>query len=128
LTKTVPAVKHFSANEMDGSVTEWLTLALLVINGVGVPLIIFFVGQQRLDRKAQFEAMHERLTHLDDCIDTVQKLVIGKAVTREELVAMKAEINETLTRMRAAVSIETSGLHDRLMRLERPHFQRVAEC
>jgi predicted nucleic acid-binding Zn-ribbon protein len=82
----------------------------------------FFVGQQRSDRKAQFEAMHERLTHLDDCIDTVQKLVIGKAVTREELVAMKAEINETFTRMRAAVSQEANSLHQRIMRLESPHF------
>jgi hypothetical protein len=107
---------------MDGSVTEWFTLALLIINGIGIPLTIFFVGQQRSDRKAQFDAMHERLSHLDDCIDTVQKLVIGKAVTREELAIMKADLTETLNRMRSAISQETSGLNQRIMRLESPHF------
>jgi hypothetical protein len=66
--------------------------------------------------------MHERLSHLDDCIDTVQKLVIGKAVTREELAIMKADLTETLNRMRSAISQETSGLNQRIMRLESPHF------
>jgi hypothetical protein len=127
LTKTALAAKPYSANEMDGSVTEWLTLALLVINGVGVPLIIFFVSMQRADRKAQFQEMHERLSHLDDCIDTVQKLVIGKAVTREELVIMKADLTDTLNRMRLAISQEANSMNQRIMRLESPHFAKGGE-
>jgi hypothetical protein len=105
-------------------VPGWLTVVLLFVNGIGIPLLIFNMTRQDRDRSIKFEEVHKRLDHLDDCVDTTQKLVLGKAVTREDFASMKAEINETLTRMRTAISIETTGLHDRIMRVENQYFRK----
>lgn len=99
-------------------------IIVAVVTGVGVPLIIYMLTRQDSDRKAKQEEIHERLGHLDRCIDDVRKTVLGKSVTREDFVAFKAEMTETLNRMRTAISTEASNLDKRIMRLEDPFFAR----
>lgn len=101
-----------------------MVVTFTVINGVGMPVLIWVLTQARTDRKAKFQEMHERLDHLDSCVDNVRSVVIGKGVTRDDLLAFKAEITEIITRQRLAISAETTGLHDRIMRLESPFFHR----
>lgn len=97
-------------------------IIVAVITGIGVPAIIFMLTRQDNDRKEKQEEIHERLGHLDRCLDDVRKTVLGKSVTREDLVSFKAEITETLNRMRAAISTEASNLDRRVSRLEDPFF------
>jgi hypothetical protein len=104
--------------KMDGSVTEWVTLALAVVTGVGVPLILFFMARASADRQLKFNEVHLRLNHFDECIDTLQKVVLGKAATREDMLALKAEVNEIINRQRLAISQEVNAIHQRVMRLE----------
>jgi hypothetical protein len=113
---------------MDGSVTEWITLALAIITGVGIPLIIFFMTRASADRETKFREMHIRLNHFDDCMDTLQKVVLGKAATREDMLGLKAEVNEIINRQRIAISGETNALHQRIMRLENRSFGAKDGC
>jgi ferritin-like protein len=101
---------------------QWIVVTFTVINGMGVPVLIWVLTQARADRKAKFEEMHERLTHLDTCLDDVRNVVIGSGVTRADLVAFKADITEIISRQRLAISAETTGLHDRIMRVENYFF------
>jgi hypothetical protein len=96
----------------------WIMIVLTILNGAILPIVIHFNSKSNVDRKERFDAIHERLNHLDDCMDTTQKLVIGKAATREDIASLKAEVIETMNRMRAAISAETTGLNGRIMRLE----------
>lgn len=77
-------------------------------------------------RHKRWEGLDGRLDHLDDCIDSVRTVVLTKGVTREELASFRLEIEETMTRMRSAVSQDTNGLHQRLMRIEQPFFDRTS--
>jgi hypothetical protein len=113
---------------MDGSVTEWITLALAAITGVGVPLILFFMARASTDRETKFREVHLRLNHFDDCIDTLQKVVLGKAATREDMLGLKAEITDIINRQRLAISQETNALHQRIMRLENRSFGAKDGC
>jgi hypothetical protein len=113
---------------MDGSVTEWITLALAIITGVGIPLILFFMTRASADRVAKFGEMHQRLSHLDDCMDLLQKVVLGKAATREDILALRAEVNEIINRQRIAISSEANALHQRIMRLENRSFGAKDGC
>ncbi len=113
---------------MDRSVTEWITLALALITGVGVPLILFFMARASTDRATKFNEMHLRLNHFDDCIDTLQKIVLGKAATREDMLGLKSEITDIINRQRLAISAETNALHQRIMRLENRSFGAREGC
>lgn len=101
---------------------QWIVVTFTVINGMGVPVLIWILTQARADRKAKFEEMHERLNHLDTCVDDVRNVVVGSAVTRGELMAFKADITEIISRQRIAISTESNGLHERIMRLESYFF------
>lgn len=105
-------------------VFQWITLGFLVINGIGMPVVIWNMNRAGTDRQAKFEALHKRLDHLDECVDGVSSLVMSKGVTRDDLLGFKAEITDIINRQRAAISVETNGLHDRIMRLETPYFKR----
>lgn len=102
---------------------EWISIATLLVAGVGVPLLIFMSSRQDADRHAKFGDMHARLDHLDGCVDEVRGIVMSKGVTREDLMSHKSEILDTINRMRLAVSSETTGLHQRIMRLEDRYFK-----
>jgi hypothetical protein len=114
--------------KMDGSAAEWITLTLAIITGVGIPLILFFMTRASADRKAKFDEMHTRLNHLDDCLDLVQKVVLGKAATREDMLALKSEVNEIINRQRIAISAEMNAVNMRIQRLENPYFGKRDGC
>lgn len=99
------------------------TVGIALVTGIGIPLMTFWMARQDADRREKFTEMHKRLDHLDTCIDDVRGIVYHKGVTREEFIAFKADMTEIITRMRSAVSNETNGLHQRLMRLEQPFFK-----
>lgn len=100
-------------------------ICILILSGIGFPVLAFIMNRQDADRKGLREEIHSRLNHLDECIDSVRGIVQSHAVTKAELSSCRAEINDTLTRMRQAISADTNGLHDRLMRLEEPFFKRI---
>lgn len=103
---------------------QWITFGFLIINGVAVPVLMLYLNRAGADRQAKFDALHKRLDHLDACVDGVSSLVMSKGVTRDDLLGFKAEITDIINRQRAAISVETNGLHDRIMRLETPFFKR----
>ena len=101
--------------------SEWLQIGTLAV-GVASVLILPFVlrGLNRQDahRQGFREEMHERLSHLDQCVDDLKRQVLGEVASRGELAAAEARVADALNRMRAAISNDTTGLHDRIMRLE----------
>lgn len=101
---------------------QWLIVAVAIITGCGIPILIHNLSRQDSDRRAKFNEMHTRMDHLDNCLDSLRNTVLGTAVRREDFVALKADTIESLNRMRSAISNETNGLHDRIMRLENKTF------
>lgn len=102
-------------------VGEWVqvaTLVAVVFSGLGVPFIIRTLNRQDQDRQTLRTEMHEKFDHLDSCVDELKRRVLGEVCTRNDIIATKAETNETLNRMRISLSNETNGLHQRIMRLE----------
>jgi len=100
---------------------EWLQTAQLILTMVatiGVPVIINNMRGQNAHRETVRVEMHGRLNHLDECVDDLKKRVLGESASRAELARLQAEVVDTLNRMRLAISAETNGLHQRIMRLE----------
>jgi hypothetical protein len=98
-------------------------LGTTFITGIGVPLILVAQRRQDESRAMLRIEMHERLTHLDACIDDLKIKVLGESASRTELSALRADVIETINRIRTAISVDTSGLHDRIMRLEDVKFR-----
>ncbi len=105
------------------SAIEVAQLLLAAVAGIGVPFAIYRAGRQDRDRAEKHGETQDRLTHLDDCLDSLKTIVIGQAVTRSDLAAFKVEITEILTRMRTAISSETHSIHERINRLENKYFK-----
>jgi hypothetical protein len=105
---------------------SWIQIVMVflgLISGVGTPVALFIITRAANHREAMHNDLSERLIHLDNCLDDVRNIVLSKGVTREDFERFRAEINETMTRQRGAISTETAGLHDRIMRLEAPWFK-----
>lgn len=101
--------------------SEWVelgTLALGVVSATIMPFVLRGLSRQDVDRATFKTEMHDRLNHIDDCVDDLKGRVLGEMVSRAEVAANEARVIETLNRMRAAISGDTKGLHDRIMRLE----------
>lgn len=101
--------------------SEWLqiaTLAAVILSGAGVPFILRTLGRQDFDRQTLRAEMHEKFNHLDYCVDDLKKRVLSETCSRADVLLVKAETNDSLNRVRLAVSNETHGLHQRIMRLE----------
>lgn len=96
---------------------------LSAVSGLGMPVALYIITRGAKHREELHNDLSEKLTHLDNCLDNVRNIVLSKGVTREDFERFRAEINETITRVRGAVSAETTGLHDRIMRLEAPWFR-----
>lgn len=119
LISELHSASHSLANEM-GTEVSWIQILMVGLTTANIlvlgPLAFFWKrGQDRRE---------EQLKHLDECLDNVRSLVMSKVITREELEKHRADMNENLTRIRAAISSETHGLHDRIMRIENQWFNR----
>lgn len=103
------------------TVGEWLQIGTL---GVGIasvlilPFVLRALNRQDIDRRDFRTEMHARLSHLDSCMDDVKVRVLGECASRAELASAEARLIDALNRMRMAISNDTTGLHDRIMRLE----------
>jgi hypothetical protein len=102
---------------------QWVSVALLIVTGIGIPVLIHHLRKQDDDRRERFKRLHERIDHLDECVDRVNGIVVGKAVTREDLNAMRIELMEVMRQQRSDIQQETNGLHARISRLENPYFE-----
>jgi hypothetical protein len=105
---------------------SWIQVVMVIlsaISGLGMPVALFVISRGTKRREDLHNDLSERLIHLDECLGNVRDTVLSKGVTREDFERFRAEINETMTRQRSAISAETTGLHDRIMRLEAPWFK-----
>jgi hypothetical protein len=103
------------------SVSEWMqvsTLAIALFSGLGVPFILAALNRQDTRRTQMHESIDGRLSHLDTCIDDLKSKVLGQTCTRADFASFKGEINETMTRMRAAITSESQMLEQRISRVE----------
>ena len=94
---------------------EWAQLFMSAMAGVLTPVLIVVLNAHRNER-------NRRLDHLDECFDDMKTRILGELVTKKDLDAYSIEMGQTLSRMREAISKETNGLHERLMRLENGYF------
>lgn len=94
------------------------TLGVTTVSTLMLPFVLRGLNKQDADRARLRDELHERLTHLDACFDTLRVRVMAESITRTDLAEARVEWNETLTRMRAAISAEHHGLHERLFRVE----------
>jgi hypothetical protein len=99
-----------------------VTLVVTILSGLTMPFLIQRLGRQDVDRQTLRQEIHERLDHLDTCMDETKRLVLGKMVHRTDLETYKNELQITMTRMREAITADHKALHDRLMRLESRYF------
>lgn len=97
---------------------------LNVFTGIGIPAILYMQKRQDDDRARLRNEMHDRINHLDACLDEVKERVLSATATRSEVLAVKADVMEIITRARAAISAETHGLHERVLRLEDINMRR----
>lgn len=105
--------------------TEWLMLATFTVSLIAtliLPFILRGLSRQDTDRQTLKAEIHNRMDHLDSCLDDVRAKVLSEACTRADFAALEARLEGTMNRMRAAISSDTSGLHDRIFRLENVHF------
>ena len=97
------------------SLAESLTIAVLVLTGIGVgigmPVFGVMLKRQDAHRDGRFDRLEDRLIHFDECMDDLKNKVIGTAATR-------AELESRLAQLRAEIHADTDGLHGRIMRLE----------
>lgn len=100
-----------------------LTLVVTTLGTVMLPLVLRALNKQDADRTRLRDELHGRLDHLDACFDSLRARVMAENVTRKDLAEARAEINETLSRMRQAISADTNGLHDRIFRIEGKFFK-----
>lgn len=98
--------------------SQGLIVAISLFNGIGMPIIIFQLNRQESIRKKQFDDIHERMSHLDSCFDTVRQRLYQEVANKAELREIKADTLEALNRMRAAISNETSRIETRVTRIE----------
>jgi hypothetical protein len=102
------------------SLTESLTVAVLVLTGIGMPALGYMMSRQDKHREDHFVRIGVRLDHLDGCMDDLKTRVLGGTITRAELEAKMAQL-------RSEIHDDTSGLHDRVMRLEDQQLRRAGE-
>lgn len=103
------------------TVSEWLqvgTLGIVVLSALVLPFVLRALNRQDADREKFRTEMHGRLTHLDECVDDLKRRVLGELCSRAELATAMVNMTDALNRMRAAISVDTNGLHERIMRLE----------
>jgi hypothetical protein len=101
-------------------VPEWLyPIAMIIVGVLGPSLTV--TGFLHRARSGELAGIKTTLSHIDGCVDElklkVERYTAG-AMTR-------VEVDATLLRMREAISGDTAGLHDRIMRLENPYFVKV---
>lgn len=108
---------------------EIATLALTAISVIGWPTLGYMVGLQSKLSGEISKSLHHRVSevhdivkHLDECMDSLKVEVAGKMVTEAQLAQHRMEMQEMITRVRTAISQDTNGLHERLLRLEAPYF------
>ena len=107
------------------SLVEWLMLATLgvsISSTIILPFVLRTLNRQDVDRANLRREFHERTNHLDACLDALRNRVVGEACTRGDMAALEARLEGTLNRMRAAISGDTHGLHERIFRIENHHF------
>lgn len=90
---------------------EMVQVGLLFCAGIGTPVVVLLVSLHHKSRGDRFDKIDGRLDHIDECLDRLRVTVAGSAVTRSEMDAR-------LLNLREAVSADTNGLHERIMRLE----------
>jgi SMC interacting uncharacterized protein involved in chromosome segregation len=114
---------------------ETMMLIFAGVSAVGMPAVLLVLNRMWATRDKHQQEQRDRYAHLDECFDSLKAIVLAKTVTRDDIGILRADIkadlsnfraefNETLTRVRAAISTETDGLHQRLMRIEAPFFER----
>ena len=110
------------------------SISLGLIGDVLIPVLFFRferleqrrregLERQRAERQQEFGSVHKRMDHLDECFDMMRQRVLGEVASRKDFDALRAEIETTLNRMRAAISGETSELGKRIYRLEDKAFR-----
>lgn len=104
-------------------VVELATLAVATLSTVILPFVLRGLNRQDADRQLLRTEIHDRLGHIDDCIDSLRARVVGETCTRADLSTLEARVEGTINRMRLAISNDTKGLHDRVLRLEDPFFR-----
>jgi hypothetical protein len=82
---------------------EKLQIAMLFLAGLG-GLVSPVIG-------VMLARHYKRLDHIDDCLDHLKMIVVGTTATRGDLDAR-------LLTLRSDIAKDTTGLHDRLFRLE----------
>lgn len=100
------------------SIVQWLILSVTLINGAIIPFVLVKQKEATEHRASIMDKLDTHMTHLDACIDDLKYQVVGEAIKRSDFEHYKADINEALTLMRATISNDTKGLHDRIMRIE----------
>lgn len=101
-----------------GEFIQYVQTLGTVLTCVGIPLLIYNLSKQDTDRAVRFREMHNRMDHLDECIDGMQRVVTGGMMTRVEVTAALLDLRE-------GIASDTRGLHDRIMRLENIALERL---
>lgn len=68
---------------------EALPIVTTASSGILIPIILYIVGRQALLRTSSHTSLHERLDHIDACIDALRDRVVGEMATRTELEAVR---------------------------------------
>lgn len=100
---------------------EWLQFVNLLVafcTGLGVPFIIAFIKRGDERRTEMRNSIDERLRFLDGAIDDLKTRVLSQACSRADVADLRAEINETITRVRSAITAEMTALNVRVTRVE----------
>lgn len=107
------------------TVFEAASLATAIIAGLGFPAVGFILKRQDQHRTERFGAMidglnavHDKIDHIDKCVDDLKERVLGNTVSPATLETHKAEMRAALAEQRGQISNDTNGLHQRIFRLE----------
>lgn len=99
-----------------------MTAFLSVVVAIGMGLLGVMLRRQDNHRDQNFGAVHAKLSHIDECMDDLKEKVLGSMATRQELKTAETEVlalvHVETSRLRSEIGRDTSGLHERLMRLE----------
>ena len=110
------------------------SIGLSLLGDVLIPVLFFrfermeskrreALKEQREERSREFSAVHKRMDHLDSCFDTMRERILGEVASKADFNILRAEVEETHTRMRAAISAEIGALGQRVFRLEDKSFR-----